>query len=37
MVEEKKNDLLEKGAIIQRDYEMYKKRLGRYIKGGDII
>ena len=32
MREEKKKDLLEKGAIIQRDYEMYKKRLGRYIK-----
>jgi len=32
MREEKKNDLLEKGAIIQRDYETYKKRLGRYIK-----
>ena len=25
MVEEKRNDLLEKGAIIQGDYEMYNK------------
>ena len=32
MREEKKKDLLGKGTIIQRDYETYKKRLGRYIK-----
>lgn len=32
MGEEKKKDLLDKGAIVQRDYETYKKRLGRYVK-----